>query len=328
MIFRAAPIRDTQPIPYETARTFARAFRKLFATPRFARQLFIADATKRGIDRATVTLQLNPERFGELRTGASGTHRRDAVDAAYEFAYAYHDFWRERLLEEAPLLYEANAALAAHHVVSIVTEYSRAAEELVLELTDRRRHARAVIREFIMRFLNVYGWDRRPLRALRKHYRSLGMDATLAALRRSPGTFGPYRKSEIEVGHIWLRRPLFSYVTDANARAAARGLPELFMRAAEAYSGRPTPADIARAQTREREGQASLVEATAVAKHYRRSVDEYIGECALGILRFTEARPEPPARWEALVTDLAPMLPPAALSLARQSAIRRRNAGG
>lgn len=327
MIFRAAPIRSTQPIPFETARVFARSFRKLFAEPRRARQLFIADCIKRGIDRATFTLQINPERFGALRSAASGTHRRDAVDAAYELAYSYHDFWRERILEEAPMLYEANAALAAHHVVTIVADYSRAAEEMVLELADRRRQAFIVVREFIIHFTFVYGWDRRTLRVLHRHIRSLGNEATLEALRNSPETFGPFRQSEIEVGVLWLPWTLFRYKSDTPARARAPQLPELFRRAAEAYSGRPTLADIGTAQAREREAQAALREATAAAKQYPGSVEQYVGETALGLLRFAEVTREPPAKWEALVADLAPMLPPAALSLARQSASRRRNSG-
>lgn len=328
MIFKGTPIRSTQAIPYETARAFAQSFRRLFAEPRRARQLFIADCVRRGIDRATFTLLIDPERFGTLRNDSSGLKRREAVDATYEFAYAYHDFWRERLLDETPILYEANAALAAHHIVGIVTEYTRAADEAVLELTDRKRSTLAVVREFVVRFTNVYGWDRRPLRALREHYRSHGMDAALAALRSSPQTFGPFRKSAMEVGLIWCGRPMFTYVTDAPARAAARDLPALFILAAEAYECRTTlTADLAAAQKWHHEGRVSLAAATAVAKQYPRSVEEYIGECSLGILRFTEANTELPSRWEALVADLAPMLPPAALSLARQSLKRRQAVG-
>lgn len=324
MIFTAAPVRRTDPIPYATARTFAKCFRKLFAEPRRARQLFVAEFAKRGINQATVTLQLDPECFGTLRSGATGTRRREAVDAAYELAEAYYDFWQEQLLDKAPLLYEANDALAARHVIGIVSEYASATEETVRELSERRQHSVVVLRDFLYDFACVYGWNRRPLRALHKLFRSHGVDAVLYVLRECPETFGAFRKTEIDLGIRWIRRPLFRYSTSAPAREKLASLPNLFLRAAEVYSERPTVAELAAAKRRQSEAKEAVREATISASQYLRTVEEYVGEIALGLLRFAESTSAPPARWEALVRNLAPMLPPAALALARQSLARRR----
>lgn len=309
--------------PYATARAFVRSFRRLFTSPRNARRLFCASVVRHGLARASVSLRVFPERFGALRPGAPETCIRAAADAAFEFAYTCESFWRDRLLEEAPMLIETNAALAAAHVITIVSEHSRAQEVEVLLLNERRQQSLDAVRMFGYDVIGVYGDHRRAIRGIRRYYRQRGKEATVAALRSTPELFGTFRTYQEELCFAWFERPLFRFRTDAASRALSRRLPELFLRAVEAYESRPTIAQVYAAEEKAQAAKCALEEATAAARQFPWSIEEYIGETALGLLRFAE-RHEPPATWENLAKQLAPLLPPAAFALARQSAERRR----
>lgn len=313
----------TRCLPYETARAFVRSFRRLFTSPRDARQRFCASVAEHGLSEASFTLRIFPDRFGTLRPGIANTCIRAAGDAAFEFGYTCKSLWRDRLLEEAPMLVEANAALASAHVITIVAEHSRATELEVLLLKEHRQQVLETAKTFCFDVNGVYDDRRRAMREIGRFYRGRGKEVTVAALRSSPELFGTFRKHRVEVHFAGFERPRFRFHTDSASRAHSRSLPESFLRAAEAYESRPTIAQLHAAEQKALAAKCALEQVTAAAGRFPWSVEEYIGEAALGLLRFSE-RHEPPATWKTLARQLAPLLPPAAFSLARQSAERRR----
>lgn len=297
----------TRAIDPRYARAVTATFTALFVDADSARRTFVEAVGCHGAFHAEGVLRSHAEQFGELATYAHRP-RHDAAEAGFYYALELERHWRSLILNELPMLLDANNRLASEHALRIVSDHHAVTERELAGVRERRAQAATAVREFAAVASGVYACYRSAVWSIRAHLRHYGPDATYRALVRFPQQFGELRRSDVEVGFTWSAKPILCYRTAKPAQRLAKRLPALLQTAASALLARPKAGELIASTLRVARADQARREAEAAARRFPWSIEEYLQDTRVEVLSFVSTR-NPPACWRRLAGEMAPMLP-------------------